>query len=199
MGPLNRSIDTATVVGQAEGVVVQQQQERDTASASPPSAAAAAPAVDLVLTRSAPQHPPTAPPSAVEWKDLVATLRNLQLGRQQARARGTAPRRPRPKPVRSRSDQTFEHGTRGGKRAHDCCVSSNLASNDDGSGSDSGSDGEDSAGLGAPPLLPPTLKRAKACSFSPSSSTAEDFADSSKKSSLGSTAVAAVRPNTPRQ
>lgn len=93
-------------------------------------------------------------------------------------------------PVRSKSDQTFEHNTRG-KRNHEECVSSNLARlphhPSDDSSSDSGSDGEDSAGLGAPPLLPPTLKRARACSFSPTSSTAREF---SKKSSAS---------NTPRQ
>lgn len=98
-------------------------------------------------------------------------------------------------PVRSRSDQTLDHGTRG-KRAHDECVSLRLPRHpsDDDSDSDSGSGGEDSAGLGAPPLLPPTLKRARACSFSPSSSTAKDFADFSKKISLGSTPK-----DTPRQ
>lgn len=74
-------------------------------------------------------------------------------------------------PVRCSSDRTFNHFTRGsGKRAHDC-----VSSNQNPSSSGSDSDGEDFAGLGAPPLLPPMLKRAKACSFSPTSSTAREF------------------------
>lgn len=95
MGPLNGSTDAVTE-GRAEGVVVAQQKQpppgqrhmedqRETAGAA------------IVHMRSAPQRPPTAPPSAVEWKDLVTTLRTLHLGRQQAQACGAAPRRPRPK------------------------------------------------------------------------------------------------------
>eukprot|EP00903_Cladosiphon_okamuranus_P007649 g7417.t1 len=191
MGPLGRNMNAATD-GRAEGVVVQQQHagqrhHHGAEQETPRRGAAGAGGPVVHSRRSPPDRPPAAvPPSSTELGDLVTTLRTLHLERQQVQAYGAATRRPRPKPVRCCSDRTFHHCTRGGgKRADECgSLSHNLASGlprHPGDGSSSDSDGEDSEGLGAPPLLPPTLKRARACSFSPTSSTARDF---SKKRSF---------------
>ncbi|CAM9990595.1 unnamed protein product [Ectocarpus sp. 8 AP-2014] len=117
----------------------------------------------------APDRPPPVPPPEPEWRDLVTNMRTLALGDQQQQQQSLATARSRPKPTRSRSDQTFNHP--GGKRTRDECFPSNLGPTLFASGSDD----DDSAGLGAPPPLPPTLKRAKACSYSPTSSTVRKF------------------------
>lgn len=88
-------------------------------------------------------------------------------------------------PVRSASDQSFDHSRKGIKRTHEY-VSSKLSRlphhpSDDSSTSSSisisGTDDEDDSEgpLGSPPPLPPTLKRARAYSYSPTSSTARTF------------------------
>ncbi|CAM9845297.1 unnamed protein product [Ectocarpus fasciculatus] len=118
------------------------------------------------------ERPPPVPPPEPEWREIVANMRTLALGDQQQQQQSLATARSRPKPTRSRSDQTFNHP--GGKRTREECFSSKLGPTF-ASGNGCDSDDDDSAGLGAPPPLPPTLKRAKACSYSPTSSTARKF------------------------
>ncbi|CAM9666502.1 unnamed protein product [Ectocarpus sp. 13 AM-2016] len=117
----------------------------------------------------APDRPPPVPPPESEWRELVTNMRTLALGDQQQQQQSLATARSRPKPIRSRSDQTFDHP--GGKRTRDEYFPSNLGPTLFASDEDD----DESAGLGAPPPLPPTLKRAKACSYSPTSSTVRKF------------------------
>lgn len=101
MGPMNRSADASPVGGGAEGVVLQRKpaeppEQRHETAASPSPATQTSAAV--VHTRSVPERPLTAvSTSAVEWGDLVTTLRTLHLGRQQAQACTAPRRRSRPK------------------------------------------------------------------------------------------------------
>ncbi|CAM9541738.1 unnamed protein product [Pylaiella littoralis] len=121
--------------------------------------------------------------AASEWGELVATLGTLRLGRQQhpqqQGSTAAANRAPR-KPVRSRSasDKTasnnfFVVSKRSREGIDRAAGPSRNPSDDIDDGSSTGDDDDDdcSTGLGAPPLLPPALKRARACALSPTSST----------------------------